>query len=534
MTNYYDTTLLALPSIIRYYRLNEASGTTITDYGSQAQNGTLSGTVTLAQSGMLYQDADTSALFGGGNISLPTTGLPTGNQSFSVGCWVRLSALPANWGHCVQLGNRALHQDITIYYGEDNASVQWSCGTSGGPIIYSSNITSSLIPSIYFLAATYDGTTLTFYVNGISVGTATVTLSLTYGPAQIGTDPNAETFAGKIGKWFLSTAVLSSTQIASLYRAGELGTPAINTPTDGHGIYEDCAPGDAAAFSRLDTIAAGGFKTVLNYDLLNGHIADITAYINHANSKGLKVIISLDDPAIWRDGTIAATYPSLYADSGNLATESGFTTYVVNQVKGLAGTYGYYVADEPASADHTLCHTHYNTITAADSTKPRLIVGSAEQVTGNFWKNTTSYWDSCTVGGDDFYPVGDDTEATYDPATLMFAVQANCHNHGIDSCIVLQAFNWLDWGNQTCSPWPACAVWPTRGQERQQRVTTFANMASRLVLWFSYMDIWGSGSSSRYHIGASSTPAQHWSDLTAALSAQALQIGNHRSFMRIG
>src|SRR6266851_29344 len=76
---------------IRYYR------SSATDSGSQAKDGTVHGGVTLAQTGLISGDTDTSALFNGstGYISVPTTGLPSGGN-WTMECWIKIPAIPQN------------------------------------------------------------------------------------------------------------------------------------------------------------------------------------------------------------------------------------------------------------------------------------------------------------------------------------------------------------------------------------------------------------------------------------------------------
>jgi hypothetical protein len=157
----------------------------------------------------------------------------------------------------------------------------------------------------------------------------------------------------------------------------------LSLPTDGFGIYESQAPNPPATYQpRLDQIAAGGFKLVVNYSILYGTAAQMTSYINYAASKGLKVIVALQDPRIWRDNTYAATYTALYADAGNPATGTLLMQYVVAQLKGLAGVWGWYVGDEVAEADHTLFKAYTDAIAAADSTHPRLMVLRVRSASG--------------------------------------------------------------------------------------------------------------------------------------------------------
>ena len=84
LTNSLYATTVGADLPLRYYRLDESSGTTAHDLGSQAQNGTLNGGITLSQPSLLMTDSDTSMLFDGstGYISAAKTGLfGVGKQS---------------------------------------------------------------------------------------------------------------------------------------------------------------------------------------------------------------------------------------------------------------------------------------------------------------------------------------------------------------------------------------------------------------------------------------------------------------------
>jgi hypothetical protein len=284
-------------------------------------------------------------------------------------------------------------------------------------------------------------------------------------------------------------------------------------PTDGYGIYEGVATslGSGVWTPRLTAIAAGGFSLVMNYSFLSGHIADLTGYIAAANTAGLKVIIPLHDPAIWRDNGYAAKWPLLYADSGNAATGTLFMQYIVAQVKSLTGVWGYYVCDELLAADHSTWATYSAAIRTADNTHPRLAIESATPTSNNFYLGNTLYWDQCEVGGDDYYPIGNTTVAWDTPTTVAAGIQSFCTTKSIQSAMALQAQSWQNYYPPArCSPYPSCASWPTRDQEYMTRQTVVANMSPRLVMYFSYFDIL-----------ASDNPTQHWNDLVAALTTLA-------------
>lgn len=281
-------------------------------------------------------------------------------------------------------------------------------------------------------------------------------------------------------------------------------------PTDGFGLYEgvNTSLGQSTWGPRLDAIAAGGFKLVMNYALSKGHIADVIAYINYAQSVGVKVIVSLEDVRIWRDNTYPTIYPQLYADSGNAATGTLFAQYIVNQVKGLPGVWGYYVGDEPVAADHATWSPYAAAIHTADATHPRLVIESATPGASNFYQGSTLYYDQCEVGGDDYYPIGN-TNVSWAPiATVASGVQSFCTSKGIGSAMVFQLQSWqLYYPPARCVGYPLCAPYPAYVDIAQVINGMLANMTPRLILGYNYADIL-----------RSDNPTQHWNDVVAALA----------------
>src|SRR5260221_56072 len=258
-------------------------------------------------------------------------------------------------------------------------------------------------------------------------------------------------------------------------------------PTEGYAVYEEARPTDPVnANARLDVIAASGvFKMVINYSLLLGHMTDIIAYINHAASVGLKVAIPLEDAAIWKNNAIAATYPTLSGDAGS-TTDSGFTTYVVNQTKGLAGTWGYYIGDEVANSDHAALKAHTDIIHAADSTKPRLMIADG-LATNSVASGTNIFTDCCEVLGDDFYPIGGGPGYVTTVAQEAAAIQAFINTTSLQSAIALQTFSWAAYG-------VVGQPWPTEAQMQQASNDAIANMNPRLIIWYSFFAAYQTGS----------------------------------------
>src|SRR5581483_1164324 len=103
-------------------------------------------------------------------------------------------------------------------------------------------------------------------------------------------------------------------------------------PTDGYGIYESCSQKDAdACFAHLKTMAAAGFKLVINYSELDGDASFQQAYLDHAQAAGMKVIFPLKDPAFYNGKSLRSEFPAL-AKTCNCTSNSGFLDYVVHLV----------------------------------------------------------------------------------------------------------------------------------------------------------------------------------------------------------
>jgi len=277
-------------------------------------------------------------------------------------------------------------------------------------------------------------------------------------------------------------------------------------PTDGFGIYENIhsSLGQSVWGPRLTQIAQGGFRVVINYGLLFGHIADVTAYINYAAGLGLKVAVTIQDPVIWKTGTYGASYTSLYSDAGSPGTGTAFMQYVVAQTSALSGVWGWYIGDEVANADHSTFATYAAAVATADATHPRLIIeqGGSSSACAN---STSIFNDSCDVIGDDYYPIGNAAAYTLTTATTASGIQTYCSNHNLGSAIVLQAFSWT-------ATKPG-APWPTEAQMQQARLDAISNMTPRLVLFFAYPNIIDTGS-------PDFAPALEWIYLTEAVTGR--------------
>lgn len=91
----YDATILAESSLVGFWPLNDASGTTAVD-AKNGNNGTYSGSFSLAQTSILPTDTETCANFTGGKMVVTDTAvLRLGAGDYSIECWLKPSTLPS-------------------------------------------------------------------------------------------------------------------------------------------------------------------------------------------------------------------------------------------------------------------------------------------------------------------------------------------------------------------------------------------------------------------------------------------------------
>src|SRR4029077_10291164 len=225
ISNAYKQVILAETGLLRYYRMDTASGTVLTDSSGNGKNGTISGTVTYGTTGLIRGDTNTAMTFsvaGTSSISIPTTGLPTGANHWSVECWVKMPSLPSGgttYFMCLCLG--------TVTTGGKTIAIYYFAGTTKSFVLDNDNgfdIASTAAPvagTTYHLVGTYDGSKMQFYVNGTAQNTGTAaTMNLTYGSAYIGNDGSGDYFGGIIDEVAIYNVTLTATQVTNHYNAG--------------------------------------------------------------------------------------------------------------------------------------------------------------------------------------------------------------------------------------------------------------------------------------------------------------------------
>lgn len=206
---------------LRYYRLNEPSGTTATDSGSQGQNGTINGGVTLAQTGIIPSVSDTSMLFNGstGYISVPASSLTAGHDC-SIEMWVKISSFAAN--SRLFIDNLDGTNAFQIALQASDQSIVWAVDDVTGEVISSHQFFST--NTLYHIVGTWIAGTRTaqLYVNGVAQSNAGAS---GFGIGSTGTNIGRRTdntlfFNGTMQGVTLYNFALSSGAISARYNAG--------------------------------------------------------------------------------------------------------------------------------------------------------------------------------------------------------------------------------------------------------------------------------------------------------------------------
>jgi hypothetical protein len=185
----FDDVVSAVPSLVSWWHLNEASGPTATDskgghdgtYGSApvaaaAQSAAAPGTLDFSQPTLISNaPAKTSISVNGGGVQVPFSA-DLNKPQFTIQAWVR-----TNWTdtadaayRCVIFNEQSdaggVRQGFSLYANPDN---KWEVFVGDGSTFASAVADGPItLGSTDYLTATYDGTTLTLYVNSEQRGSA--------------------------------------------------------------------------------------------------------------------------------------------------------------------------------------------------------------------------------------------------------------------------------------------------------------------------------------------------------------------------
>lgn len=214
-------------SLLRYYRLDEASGTSAHDIAGTGDTGTITGSgVTYGVTGALSGDTDTAMTFTtSGNVQATSaTNMPTGSAACSLVVWVNCAATPGALGVALSIGDWTSNPYLAV-----TSAGKAEAGVTGIATV-DSVATPFTAAGWHMLALTYaggTGGTVTLYVDGASAGTFTGTAATAYTnnkSVTISTNQgNTHPLAASIDDPCVFSGALSGAQVTAIYNAGHTG-----------------------------------------------------------------------------------------------------------------------------------------------------------------------------------------------------------------------------------------------------------------------------------------------------------------------
>lgn len=332
----YVSTVLGLnPSA--YFRLGEPSGTSVAaDSSSHAALGAYNTdtNIQLGQPGALPSDPTTSIKDNDANWVASVSSdpaLPVGNQPRTIQAWVKPQDGTCRW---------------VLGYGQNNSNTSYNLGECADSVAVSAYNDDLYFPTHepindgawHMITVTYNGSTVTAYLDGSSLGTRTFAnpISTSGGGLALGSWDNrccnAWTYGGLQDEAVYPTA-LTSAQVTSLFNAS------------GHGVPTKPAGVSATSPSNNTATVNWAASTAPTGDTLQGYV--VTAL------KGTTVIEMTGEPA----GATSATFTGIKAASGYTFSVAARDPYGNSPaatsnsvtVAGAASTYlGTVAADKPS------------------------------------------------------------------------------------------------------------------------------------------------------------------------------------------
>lgn len=222
---------------VGYWRLGETTGTIAYD-SIGGNNGEYIGGVTQGTAGALIGSTDTAGTFpgGGAKIDVPFSAA-LNTPVFSFECWAMVMGGAGTYRSPITSRDDSPQRGFIIYASNSNRWEFWNgTGAQTGWLVV--NGPAVVEGQWYHLAATYNGTTKTFYVNGQQVGQANVAYAVnTARPLRIGggaTEGGGDFFFnGDIDEVAVYNRVLTGDEVCRHYLAGQglaPSTQAVITP----------------------------------------------------------------------------------------------------------------------------------------------------------------------------------------------------------------------------------------------------------------------------------------------------------------
>ena len=228
---------VAADSPLAYWRLGDSSGTTAADSSGNVRNATYAGTYTLAQTGLLTDDADTAVTVNGGRAEKSSATWMDANY-ITVEAMIKPTTIVAGGGIIDRDANGTRSWQFRIRSDGKLELIIWTTTVSAVTIVGATALT---VGNTYHVAFTFDGTNAKVYVNGIQDASSAIsgTMKAATDRITVGWGDQNSAFIGTLDEAAVYGTALSAGRIkthwmASLYSGLAAGDQAVNVglPTE--------------------------------------------------------------------------------------------------------------------------------------------------------------------------------------------------------------------------------------------------------------------------------------------------------------
>lgn len=209
------------PNMVSWWRAEGNANDSI-----DGNNGTLSGAVTFGPG-----EVGQAFSFSGGEVDVPHNANQNTGAQISIDAWI----FPKSAGHGRPIMNKRTTSNVGGYtfetthtpFGPPNG-LQFVIWISGNPVVLQTPPNVITINAWQHVAATYDGSTMRIYVNGVDVAgqAQTGSIDASNQPLVIGNNivfPGVDAFDGLIDEIELFNRSLTAAEVQSIYAAGPAG-----------------------------------------------------------------------------------------------------------------------------------------------------------------------------------------------------------------------------------------------------------------------------------------------------------------------
>jgi hypothetical protein len=332
---------------IGYWRLGDASGTTMTDSSGNSRNGTYANSPTLGTTGLLTSDSDTAVTFA--SASSQSASVPDDNSldnltAITVEAWIK----PSTVSGTPLIVNRDTSTVRSFQFRLNAGKLEFLKTT--GTIVTAASASTLSTGTVYHVAAVYNGTDIRLYINGVLDGTpasATGGMGIITRPLEIGVRAGTNFFNGVIDEVAVYGTGVSATRIAAHYAAGTAvsvtGTLAVTLDdTTLAASGEETFSGTLASTLDDTTLAATGAETFTG--TLAATLDDTTLVASGAETFSGTLAATLDDTTLASAGLVANPV------TGTLATTLDDTQFVATGDETFTGTLSTTLDDTTLSA----------------------------------------------------------------------------------------------------------------------------------------------------------------------------------------